>query len=104
MAFPTAKIELTKIHALDREELRQRVEQLRAVFQGMMRCVTSWDKDTLRIAGSGFKGTVELGVDRVELGATLGMLLIPMRAQIEQALERELDALVAREPAAAVSP
>lgn len=104
MAFPTARIEISRLHALDREELRARVELLRTRFNGLFRCVTTWSGDVLKIAGSGFKGTLELGVDRVELEAVLGMLVIPLRPQIEQALERELDVLVARESAAAVSP
>lgn len=48
-------------------------------------------------AGAGFKGTIEVGVDRVERDVTLGMFVAPLRSMIEAELAHELDLLVARD-------
>ena len=46
---------------------------------------------------AGFKGTIELGVDRVDLAVQLGLFVAPLRLMVEAELAHDLDQLVARD-------
>lgn len=94
----SARIELSRPHALEIGEIKRRLEVLRTKFaEGPGRCLSSWTGNTLKVAGAGFKGTIEIGVDRVELAVELGLFVAPLRAMIEAELAHELDLLVARD-------
>lgn len=101
MALPklSATIELQRHHALPIELLRQRLESLREKFsEGPMSFVTIWSGNTLKIAGAGFKGEIEIGVDRVDLTATISGLVMVLKASIETQLALEMDQLVVKNP------
>jgi putative polyhydroxyalkanoate system protein len=94
----SARIELSRPHALEIPELKRRLEVLRGKFaEGPGRCLTTWTGDVLKVAGAGFRGTITVGVDRVELDVTLGLFVAPLRSMIEAELAHELDLLVARD-------
>lgn len=97
MALSTT-ISISRVHALTIDEIKARLEGLRQKFaEGPTSFTTSWHGNILKIAGAGFRGWIEVGVDRVDLEAQLGLLLIPLRASIETQLAAELDQLVLRE-------
>ncbi len=94
----SATIELSRHHALPIELLRQRLESLREKFaEGPTSFVTIWSGNELKISGAGFRGTIELGVDRVELSATISGFVMLLKVSIETQLAAELDQLVLRE-------
>ena len=94
----TAKIELSRPHVLEILDLKRRLETLRGKFaESPARCLTSWTGNTLKVAGAGFRGTIELGLDRVDLAVQLGLFVAPLRTMVEAELAHELDQLVARD-------
>jgi putative polyhydroxyalkanoate system protein len=57
-----------------------------------------WDGDVLRFQGTGVTGTLTVGPKELHVAATLGFLLKAMKGSIEQAVRRELDAILEGSP------
>jgi putative polyhydroxyalkanoate system protein len=91
-------IDLTRAHALPREEARRiadaMIERLGSEFGVRGR----WVGDVLHFERPGVEGQLTVGEDRVHLTATLGFFLKAMQSSIERAAERELDRLFPRTP------
>lgn len=86
-----ADIEVTRSHALGKEDARQAVERVARDLQQTLHFERDWQDDTLHFQRSGAEGRIIVRDEAVEVNIDLGFLLKPMRGQVKREAERLLD-------------
>ncbi len=87
-----SSIHLTHAHALPPEQARTALSALAESLARKLALESRWEgEDTLHIQRSGVDGTIRLQPGQVEVLATLGMFLAPMKSMVEQEVRRVLD-------------
>ncbi len=86
-----ANIHIKRQHHLAHDEARKRVEEIAMDLKKKLNADYAWKGDSLQFKRSGASGSIELGVDSIELNVKLGMMLAPMKGKIESAIREKLD-------------
>jgi len=87
-----AKIHITREHQLDRESARAEIERVAQRMQEEYGADYCWqDDDTLEFSRSGVSGQITVSDDVIDLTIKLGLLLAPMKHQIEQRIVAKID-------------
>ncbi len=86
-----ATIQITRQHSLDRESARAEVQKLADKLSQQLSASYNWQGDRLVFWRSGADGYVEIGDGEVALEIKLGMLLTPLKGQIESTIRDYLD-------------
>lgn len=88
-----AHIDVIRRHHLGLSGARRAAEQVAHELQHHhgLPLKAWWKDDTLHVAGRGFDARLEARPDTVRVLARLGLLLRPMRRQIEREVETYLD-------------
>lgn len=84
-------IDITRHHALDREQARAVIEHIADSLQGKFGITPRWDGDTLHFARSGVDGFIRADTGTVHVNARLGLLLAPLKPTVEAEILRKLD-------------
>lgn len=94
------KLSLSRDHALEPAVLRDRVAAMEDKLRTKYRADTRWENErTMRVTGPGVDGTLRIEPKTVQIDLKLGLMLTPLRGQIEAGLSRALDKVVNPEPA-----
>jgi putative polyhydroxyalkanoate system protein len=99
-----ADLHILRKHALGLPEARKIAfkwaEQVEKDFQMQCSYAEGADRDEVVFKRSGVNGTLEVTKDKFELNASLGFLLGAFRGRIEAEIVKNLDGLLAGQPAA----
>jgi putative polyhydroxyalkanoate system protein len=85
-----ARIDIQQPHNRDDAEARAIVDGIAAQLRERYGVSGTWQGDTVRLAGPGLQGLVELLPDRVRVTVELGFLLSALRGQVESEIRRVL--------------
>lgn len=85
------KIDIRRPHQLSMPEARAVVEQVAARMREKFGMEGQWQGDTFNFQRSGVTGSIEVGVDAIQVRAELGLMLAPLKGMVEQEIRRKLD-------------
>lgn len=83
-------IRVKRPHALGEEEALRRARDLVEQFGGKLNASIDWSGPDASFKGRGFTGSARVDGDSVSVDVELGLLLRPLRGQIESKLEEAL--------------
>lgn len=85
-----SSIRVKRPHALGEEEALRRARELVDRFGGKLNATVDWNGREASFKGRGFSGSAHVAGDSVSVDVELGLLLRPLRGQIESRLEEAL--------------
>ena len=91
-----AKIHIKCSHQLKRDEARTRIEEIAEDLKGKLNAEYAWKGDSLYFQRSGASGYIEVRDNAVECKIKLGMLLSPMKGNIQASIEEKMHKLLFR--------
>ncbi len=91
-----SKIHVARPHRLGLEAARAEIERIAARVHDEYGAEYHWDGDVLHVSRSGIGGMIAVADDSMDLWIDLGLLLSPMKAEIEDRLTRKIDEMLAR--------
>lgn len=91
-----SKIQVTRRHDWGIEGARAEVQRIAERMRQEFGADYAWDGDRLRFWRSGIHGRIDITDDGLDLRIKLGLLLSPMKGQIEQRIVAKIDEKLAR--------
>jgi putative polyhydroxyalkanoate system protein len=91
-----AKIHVTREHGLGVEAARAEIERIAQRVQEEFGADYCWQDDTLEFSRSGVSGYITVSDDTIDLTIKLGLLLAPMKHQIEERIVAKIDRAIER--------
>jgi putative polyhydroxyalkanoate system protein len=91
-----AKIHVTREHQLGLEAARAEIERIAQRVQDEFGADYCWEDDTLEFSRPGVSGHITVSDDTIDLTIKLGLLLAPMKHQIEERIVAKIDRAIAR--------
>jgi putative polyhydroxyalkanoate system protein len=88
-----SSISIKRRHGLDHKKARSAAEKVARDLKQRFDLDYAWEGDRIAFRRPGLSGSLHVGKSEVRLDAELSFLLTPLKAPIEQAIQRELDAL-----------
>ena len=85
-----ASIQVSYPHQRTMEEAREAVQIFSAKLETKLGVKSHWQGDVLMLERQGVKGSMVLAEGIVEVELTLGMMLTPMKGQIEAEVHKQL--------------
>jgi len=85
-----ASIQVSYPHPLTMAEAREAVNAFSAKLEKKLDVKSSWQGDILMLERQGVKGSMVLTEGMVKVELTLGMMLTPMKGQIEAEINKQL--------------
>ena len=89
-----SKITIKRRHGLDHKKAKSAAEKIARDLKSRFDLDYAWDGDHIAFERPGLSGTLQVGKAELRLDVELSFLLTPLKGPIEQAIHRELDALV----------
>ncbi len=90
-----ANINMSYPHPLTLVEARVALQSLAAKLEAKLGVKSAWQGDLLMLERQGVKGSMALTPGLVLVDLTLGMMLMPMKAQIEAEINKQLERCLA---------
>lgn len=87
-----SNIHIKHKHALNREQTRQRVEEIAKELKREYKIDYAWKGDRLLFRRSGAAGNLDLGDGFIELNIKLGLVLAPLKGKIEKSIKQNIAA------------
>ncbi|NBC49298.1 MAG: polyhydroxyalkanoic acid synthase [Gammaproteobacteria bacterium] len=91
-----SKIHVARAHHLGLDAARAEVERIAARVRDEYGAEYQWEGDVLHFKRAGISGAIAVADDSMDLTIRLGLLLTPMKPQIEERLTRKIDEALAR--------
>ena len=85
-----ASIQLSYPHQLSMEEAREAVQIFSSKLEAKLGVKSHWQGDVLVLERQGVKGSMVISEGAVDVKLTLGMMLTPMKSQIEAEIHKQL--------------
>ncbi|MFT7178311.1 MAG: putative polyhydroxyalkanoate system protein [Oceanospirillaceae bacterium] len=85
-----ASIKISYPHQRSMEEAREAVQNFSSKLEAKLGVKSLWQGDVLMLERQGVKGSMVLSEGAVDVGLTLGMMLTPMKSQIEAEIHKQL--------------
>jgi putative polyhydroxyalkanoate system protein len=89
-----ASITIKRRHRLGHKEAKKAAEKIARDLKARFNLEYAWEGDHIAFERPGLSGTLHVGKSEIALEAQLSFLLSALKGPIEQAIHRELDALV----------
>jgi putative polyhydroxyalkanoate system protein len=89
-------IHVARPHHLGLDAARAKVERIAARVRDEYGAEYHWNGDVLHFKRSGISGKIAVAGDSMDLTIRLGLLLTPMKRQIEDRLVNKIDEALAR--------
>ena len=86
-------ISIKRPHKLDRKRARAAAQKIAKDLEKKFDLVCEWNGDDVTFERSGISGQMHVGKSDLQLEVKLSFLMTPLKATIEQAIRKELDAL-----------
>ena len=90
-----ADIDIRRAHNLGHAAARAAADRMAASLGRKFDLKGDWDGDVLRFQRPGVTGSLTVGPKDLHLSVALGFLLKAMKGSIEQAIQHELDSMLA---------
>jgi putative polyhydroxyalkanoate system protein len=87
-----ANIRIKRSHRLGLDNARSEVEKIAKSLKSDLQADYQWSGNKLLFKRSGASGTIDVGGNYIDLDIKLGLLLSPMKGQIESSINQKLDA------------
>lgn len=84
-------IHIHRPHQLSVAEAHAVVDQVAAKLREKLSMDTHWEGDVLQFSRSGVNGSIVVAPQAIDVKATLGLMLAPLKGMIEQEIRRKLD-------------
>jgi len=84
-------IHIVRPHNLPHDEIRADVEALASDLQKKLHARYHWEGETLRFSRTGASGSIRVEVDRITIDVKLGLVLAPLKGQLERMVHDYLD-------------
>jgi putative polyhydroxyalkanoate system protein len=91
-------ISIRRPHSLDHKQAKNAADKVARDLKDRFDLDYAWEGDHIAFRRPGLSGSLHVGRNEVRLEAQLSFLLTPLKAPIEQAIHRELDALFKKAP------
>ena len=88
-----SKITIKRRHGLDHKQAKSAAEKIARDLKSRFDLEYAWEGDHIAFERPGLTGTLQVGKTAVRLDVELSFLLSALKGPIEQAIQRELDAL-----------
>jgi putative polyhydroxyalkanoate system protein len=85
-----ASIQVSYPHQRSMAEAREAIQIFSAKLEAKLGVKSHWSDDVLMLERQGVKGSMVLAEGVVEVELTLGMMLTPMKGQIEAEINKQL--------------
>jgi len=85
-----ASIQVSYPHQRSMEEAREAVQIFSSKLEAKLGVKSHWQGDVLMLERQGVKGSMVLSEGAVDVELTLGMMLTPMKSQIEAEIHKQL--------------
>jgi putative polyhydroxyalkanoate system protein len=95
-----SSIHIKHRHCLKRSETRDRVDRIARHLRSKYRVNYTWDGDKLRSKHKGSFAHIHLADGYIEMKIQLGLLVAPLRGQIERAIRKNLHSVIGDEKGA----
>ena len=95
-----ASIAIARKHQLTHKKAREVAEKIARDLNDRFDLTYAWEGDHIAFERPGVHGTLHVAHDTLELNASLGFLLTPLKPAIEREIHAQLDKLLAASPAA----
>ncbi|MDJ0780013.1 MAG: polyhydroxyalkanoic acid system family protein [Gammaproteobacteria bacterium] len=82
-----ATIRIHRKHDLDRDRVREEIQQLADELARKLSARYQWHGDRLTFERSGASGHIDFDQSGIDVEIKLGMLLTPLKSQIESTIE-----------------
>ena len=87
-------IHIERTHNLGVDKARAQVETLAQSLRDELQADYAWNGNTLTFNRPGASGTIDVGVDYIDVDIEIGMSLLLLRYAIENSVNKRLDALL----------
>lgn len=77
-------------HERTKEQAREAADTFAGKLQAKLGVESAWQGDTMTLQRQGVNGELSLGDSEVSIELKLGMMLSPMKGQIEAEIQRQL--------------
>ena len=85
-----ASIQVSYPHQCSMAEAREAIQNFSTKLEAKLGVKSHWQGDVLMLERQGVKGSMVLAEGLVEVELTLGMMLTPMKGQIEAEINKQL--------------
>ena len=89
-------ISIRRRHSLDHKKARAVAQKIARDLDQRFDLAHEWDGDEVSFERLGLSGNMHVGKNEIRLDVELSFLLLPLKGPIEQAIHRELDALLGK--------
>ena len=89
-------ITIQRRHSLDHKRAKAAAEKIARDLKKRFDLEYAWEGDHIAFERPGVSGSLRVGKTDVRLDVNLSFLLLPLKGPIEQAINRELDALFSK--------
>jgi len=86
-------IAIKRRHGLDHKRAKAAAEKIARDLNKRFDLEYAWEGDHIAFERPGLSGTLQVGKTDLRLDVELSFLLLPLKGPIEQAINKELDAL-----------
>ena len=89
-------ISIRRRHNLDHKKAKAAAQKIARDLGKRFDLEHEWDGDQVRFERPGLSGNMHVGKSEVRLDVELSLLLLPLKGPIEQAIQKELVALLGK--------
>ena len=93
-----ASIAIARKHQLTHKKAKEVAEKIAQDLNDRFDLTYAWEGDHIAFERPGVHGTLHVAHDTLELNASLGFLLTPLKPAIEREIHAQLDKLLAARP------
>jgi putative polyhydroxyalkanoate system protein len=89
-------ISIRRRHGLDHKQAKAAAQKIARDLDQRFDLAHEWNGDEVSFERPGLSGSMHVGKNEIRLDVELSFLLLPLKGPIEQAIHKQLDAVLAK--------
>jgi putative polyhydroxyalkanoate system protein len=89
-------ISIRRRHSLDHKKAKAAAQKIARDLDQRFDLAHEWNGDEVSFERPGLSGSMHVGKNEIRLDVQLSFLLLPLKGPIEQAIHKQLDAVLAK--------
>jgi putative polyhydroxyalkanoate system protein len=89
-------ISIRRRHSLDHKKAKAAAQKIARDLGQRFDLAHEWNGDEVSFERPGLSGSMQVGKNEIRLDVELSFLLLPLKGPIEQAIHKQLDAVLAK--------
>jgi putative polyhydroxyalkanoate system protein len=89
-------ISIRRRHSLDHKKAKAAAQKIARDLDQRFDLAHEWNGDEVSFERPGLSGSMRVGKNEIRLDVELSFLLLPLKGPIEQAIHKQLDAVLAK--------